>query len=107
MADIELVIKIPESSYKAACNGCMLPPDVENVVQGIKDGILFREKCDRENSEIMKEVKDLSKRLEALENQMKEDKEAQLKKIMDVIFMDKEEIRLQKRSLDWKERVRV
>jgi len=38
MADIELVIKIPEDSYKATCNGCMLPPDVENVVQGIKHG---------------------------------------------------------------------
>ena len=38
MADIELVIKIPEDSYKATCNGCMLPPDVENVVQGIKNG---------------------------------------------------------------------
>ena len=36
MADIELVIKIPEDSYKATCNGCMLPPDVENVVNAIK-----------------------------------------------------------------------
>ena len=39
MVDIELVIKIPEDSYKATCNGCMLPPDVESVVQGIKNGI--------------------------------------------------------------------
>lgn len=39
MADIELVIKLPEETYKATCNICMLPPDVENVVQGIKDGI--------------------------------------------------------------------
>lgn len=38
MADIELVIKISEDSYKATCNGWMLPPDVENVVQGIKNG---------------------------------------------------------------------
>ena len=38
MADIELVIKISEDSYKATCNGCMLPTDVENVVQGIKNG---------------------------------------------------------------------
>ena len=38
MADIELVIKMPEESYKATCNGCMLPPDVENVVRGIKNG---------------------------------------------------------------------
>jgi hypothetical protein len=35
---IELVIKISEDSYKATCNGWMLPPDVENVVQGIKNG---------------------------------------------------------------------
>ena len=38
MPDIELVIKIPEESYKATCNGCMLPPDVENVVNAIKNG---------------------------------------------------------------------
>lgn len=38
MADIELVIKIPEDSYKATCDGCMLPTDVKNVVQGIKNG---------------------------------------------------------------------
>ena len=41
MADIELVIKISEDSYKATCNGCMLPPDVENVVQGIINGTLL------------------------------------------------------------------
>lgn len=41
MADIELVIKIPEDAYKATCNGCMLPPDVENVVHGIKNGTLL------------------------------------------------------------------
>jgi hypothetical protein len=38
MADIELVVKISEDSYKATCNGWMLPSDVENVVQGIKNG---------------------------------------------------------------------
>lgn len=38
MADVELVIKITEDSWKATCNGCMLPTDVENVVQGIKNG---------------------------------------------------------------------
>ena len=35
---MQLVIEIPEESYKATCNGCMLPPDVEDVVQGIKNG---------------------------------------------------------------------
>ena len=38
MADIELVIKIPKDSYEATCNGHMLPPDVENVVNAIKNG---------------------------------------------------------------------
>lgn len=38
MADIELVVKISEDSYRATCNGYMLPSDVENVVQGIKNG---------------------------------------------------------------------
>lgn len=38
MADIKLVISISEDSYKATCIGYMLPSDVENVVQGIKNG---------------------------------------------------------------------
>ena len=37
MEEIQLMIKIPEDSYKAACNGCMLPPDVKNIIQGIKN----------------------------------------------------------------------
>lgn len=36
---MKLIIDISEDSYKATCNGYMLPPDVENVVQGIKNGI--------------------------------------------------------------------
>ncbi len=35
---MQIVINISEDSYKATCNGYMLPPDVENVVQGIKNG---------------------------------------------------------------------
>ena len=35
---MELIIKISEDSYKATCRGSMLPSDVENVVQGIKNG---------------------------------------------------------------------
>lgn len=35
---MEIVIKIPKDSYEATCNGCMLPPDVENVVNAIKNG---------------------------------------------------------------------
>lgn len=41
MAEIELVIKISEDSYKATCSGSMLPPDVRNVVNAIKDGTLL------------------------------------------------------------------
>lgn len=35
---MNVVIDISEESYKALCNGCMLPPYVENVVRGIKNG---------------------------------------------------------------------
>ena len=35
---MQILIEISEDSYKATCNGHMLPPDVENVVQGIKNG---------------------------------------------------------------------
>ena len=35
---MQLIIDISEDSYKATCNGCMLPPDVKNIVQGIKNG---------------------------------------------------------------------
>lgn len=35
---MKLIIDISKESYKALCNGCMLPPDVDNVVQGIKNG---------------------------------------------------------------------
>lgn len=36
---MKIVIDISEDSYKATCNGHMLPLDVENVVQGIKNGV--------------------------------------------------------------------
>ena len=58
MADIELVIKISEDSYKATCNGCMLPTDVENVVQGIKNGIPLPK-----GHGYLKDQKDLAKSL--------------------------------------------
>ena len=35
---MQIVIDIPEESYKATCKGNMLPPDVENVVNAIKKG---------------------------------------------------------------------
>ena len=38
MAEIEIVIRISEDSYKATCSGSMLPPDVKNVVNAIKNG---------------------------------------------------------------------
>lgn len=42
MKDVELVIKISEDSYKATCNGSMLPPDVKNVVEAIKNATLLK-----------------------------------------------------------------
>jgi hypothetical protein len=36
---MKVLIDISEDSYKATCNECMLPPDVENVVQAIKNSI--------------------------------------------------------------------
>lgn len=35
---VEIVIKIPKNSYEATCNEHMLPPDVDNVINAIKDG---------------------------------------------------------------------
>lgn len=35
---MRIIIDISEDSYKATCNGYMTPPDVENVVSGIKNG---------------------------------------------------------------------
>ena len=55
--------------------------DYSEVITAIKNGVPFQEICDRENSEIKNEVKDLSKRVETLENQIKEDKEEQLKSL--------------------------
>jgi len=49
---MQIVIDIPEETYKATCNGCMLPPDVENVVQGIKNGTSFPR--DATNGDIFK-----------------------------------------------------
>ncbi len=34
---MKFVIDIPEETYKATCNGNMLPPDVKNVVDAIKN----------------------------------------------------------------------
>lgn len=38
---MKVIIDIPEESYKATCDGWMLPSDVRNVVQGIKNGTLL------------------------------------------------------------------
>ena len=55
---MRIVIDIPEDSYKATCNGSMLPPDVENVVQAIKDGTPLPKGHDR-----LVEVKEVVKAL--------------------------------------------
>lgn len=35
---MQIVIDIPEDTYIATCNESMLPPDVKNVVNAIKNG---------------------------------------------------------------------
>lgn len=40
---MQIVIDIPEDSYKATCDGCMLPPDVKSVVNAIKNGTQLQE----------------------------------------------------------------
>lgn len=35
---MQMVINISKDSYKAICNRYVLPSDVENIVQGIKNG---------------------------------------------------------------------
>lgn len=49
---MQIVIDIPEDTYKATCNESMLPPDVKNVVDAITNGIPLPQeprntKCDR------------------------------------------------------------
>ena len=79
MSDIKLVIKMPKESYEQIIEAGDL--DYLEVITAIENGIPFQEIWDRENSEIKNEVKDLSKRVEAIEKQMKEDKEEELKKL--------------------------
>lgn len=35
---MQIVINLSEESYKATCNGSMLPPDVKNVIEAINNG---------------------------------------------------------------------
>lgn len=49
---MQIIIDIPENSYKATCNGCMLPPDVENVVEAIKNGTPLPKVFDKIRAEI-------------------------------------------------------
>lgn len=79
MADIELVIKIPKEVYEQIIEAGEM--DYLEIITAIENGIPFQEISDEKNSEIKNEVKDLSKRVEALEKQMKEDKEERLKKL--------------------------
>ena len=79
MADIKLIIEISKEVYEQIIEAGEI--DYLEIITAIENGIPLQEICDRENSEIKDEIKDLSKRVETLENQMKEDKEVQLKKL--------------------------
>lgn len=79
MADIELVIKIPEKLYKQIVE--VGDVDYLEVITAIENGVLLQEVHKSEVPEIKNELKGLSKRVENIEKQMKEDKEKQLKKL--------------------------
>ena len=76
---MKIVIDISEEVYKQIIEEGDL--DYLEVITAIENGVLLKEICDRENSEIKNEVKDLSARVENIERQMKEDREEQLKKL--------------------------
>lgn len=76
---MKIVIDISEEVYKQIIEEGDL--DYLEVITAIENGVLLQEICDRENSEIKNEVKDLSARVENIERQMKEDREEQLKKL--------------------------
>jgi len=79
MSDIKLVIKMPEKVYEQIVEAGDI--DYLEVITAIENGIPFQEIYDKENSEIKNEVKDLYKRVENIEKQMREDKEEQLKRL--------------------------
>jgi hypothetical protein len=49
---MQIMINISEDTYKATCNGCMLPPDVENVVNAIKNGKIISKDMENNNNDI-------------------------------------------------------
>lgn len=49
---MQIMINISEDTYKATCNECMLPPDVENVVNAIKNGKIISEDMENNNNDI-------------------------------------------------------
>lgn len=83
MADIELVIKIPEEIRYALINNIQLSQEQQSISDSyIKQAIINGTPLPKEN-----EKKDLSKRVEALKRlkllRMKKEKEEQLKKLKD------------------------
>lgn len=80
---VKLVIEIPETILSLIRNDIDYDISVydSDLYKAIANGIPFQETCDREKSEIKNEVKDLSKRVETLEKQLKEEKEEQLEKL--------------------------
>lgn len=74
MSDINLVIKIPKGSYEQIIESGVL--DCSEIVTAIRNGVPFPE-----NSETKYDIKDLFRRVENIEKQIKEDKEEQLKNL--------------------------
>lgn len=74
MGYINLLIKIPRGSYAQIIESGVL--DCSEIVTAIRNGVPFQE-----NSETKYDIKDLFRRVENIERQMKEDKEEQIKKL--------------------------
>jgi hypothetical protein len=77
---MKIVIDISDDTYKAVCNGCMLPPDVENVVNAIINGTSLPEHHGRlvDADKLIREClafndEDATKIIKALEQQTCED----------------------------------
>ena len=52
---MKLIIDISEETYKATCNGSMLPPDVKNVVDAIKNSTSLEDEFEKIKTELRDE----------------------------------------------------
>ena len=80
MADIELIIKISEEAYEQIVEAGDV--DYLEIITAIENGLPIKEIQGKVIiTEIENKLKDLSKRVENIEKQMKDDKKEQLRKL--------------------------